>query len=348
MQRLVQHIFESNMDDMKDFISKTIIDTEDENVIKRIYDILIKSGFDTKVIDKFLEDRAIDDAKKMILSAFESNSNLSEFFKLCNGEINLPTASELVSNTNIYDVFGNLGFDKETLVDLATTNPPRNSIARGWYEILSQIFLKDLTLENKGKGDVNAGSQYQMEYKAPNARIKGQNIESPEKIDKKFEELCEGIIDLKSSNINNSYLCLTGNIKKISNLFKDIQQDTVTNIIAKSIIAQFDENNNEWVNFVKNHKNELFKGKTIDDKFIKILFGIMDLYFYHRAENFTHMILFKGKSKNDKGDYVVLTSDMFKSFETIYNVCKTQNITFTAMPRVSKNSREWVVQIAAN
>jgi hypothetical protein len=336
---------------MKEFISKTIVDTEDEKVVKRIYDILTKSGLDTMVIDKFLTDRAIDDAKKMILSVFESNSNLAEFFKLCNGEISLPNAAALVAGTNIYDVFGNLGFNKDTLVDLATTNPPRNSITRGWYEILSQIFLNDITPGNKGRGDVNAGTQYQMEYKAPNARIKGQNIEPTEKIDKKFEELCKGVIDLESARLGGSYLFAIHTIKKqLSVLFKDTPQDTVVDIIARSLIAQFDEDNAEWIAFVKNHKNELFKGKVIDTEFIKVLFGVMDLYFYQHDEQFTHMILFKGKQKNDKGDYVVLTADMFKTFESIYTAVKNNGISFTAMPRVSsvsKNSREWVVQIAA-
>lgn len=346
MKKLVQFLLENNMEDMKDFIVKTIDNVDDEKTIKRIYDILSKSGFDTKVIDKFFSDRAIDDAKKMILSVFESNSTLSEFFKLCNGEIDLPDASRLVAGSNIYDVFGGLGFDKQTLIDLATTNPPRNSVTRGWYEILSQIFLKNISPENKGRGDVNAGADYQMEYKAPNARVKGQNIETTEKIDRKFEELIGGRIDIKK--YGSGYLTLISNINKIFNTdLKDFSQDEIVDIIAQSIIAQFDEGNKEWIEFVKNHKRELFKGSKIDSDFFKILYGVMDMYYYQHEEKFTHMILFKGKTKNDKGDYVVLTSEMFNSFESIYNAINNLNIKFTAMPRVSKNAREWAVQIAA-
>lgn len=346
MRKFTQFIMESDMEDMKDFITRTIDNIDDEKTIKRIYDILSKSGLDTGVIDKFLEDRAVDDAKKMILSIFESNSNLTEFYKVCNGDIELPGAASLVAGKNIYEVFGGLGFDKQTLIDLAVTNPPRNSITRGWYEIISQLFLKDLSNGNRGHGDVNAGDQYQMEYKAPNARIKGQNIETTEKIDTKFAELVKDKIDLKG--FKDGYLMLIGNINKIFNdLLKDADKDELVDIIAQSIIAQFDESNKEWVEFVKNHKGDLWKGNKINSDFFKYLFGVMDMYFYQRDEHFTHMILFKGKQKNDKGDYVVLTADMFKTFESIYAACKSNNITFTAMPRVSKNSREWAVQIAA-
>lgn len=347
MQKLVKYLLESKIEDMKMFISKSINDTNDEKVIKRIHDILLKSEFDSDVIEKFLRDRAIDDAKKLIISAFESNSNLAEFFELCKGEINLPSAADLVAGSNIYDVFDNLGFDKDTLMDLATINPPRNSVTRGWYEILSQIFLKDLTIGNRGRGDVNAGSMYQIEYKAPNARIKGQNIESTEKIDRKFEELTSGLIDLKSARLERGYLCLVNNINKVSDLLKNVPTDEVINIIAKSLISQFDDNNTEWMEFVYNHKSELFKGKNLNSDFIKELFGVMDMYFYQRDEKFTHMILFKGKERNDKGDYIVMNADMFNTFESIYNSIKSLGIIFTAMPRVSKNSREWVVQIAA-
>lgn len=332
---------------MRNYISKTILVVDNDKVVKKIHDLLRGVEFDTGVVDKFLKDRAIDDAKKMIIAAVESNSELNEFFKLCNGEIDLPGALQLVAGSNIYDVFGGLGFDRDTLKEIAMINPPRNSISRGWYEILSQIFLKDITPGNKGRGDVNAGDSYQLEYKAPNARISGQKHENPEKIDRKFEELVGDKID-NIKKLGSGYLTKIGNINTIfDDLLVDMSIDDKVDIIAKSIIAQFDEENREWVEFVKNHKKDLFHGDKVNSKFFYYLYGVMDMYYYHRDEQFTHMILFKGKNKNIKGDYVVLTSEMFKTFEGIYNACRSLGVSFSALPRVSKIAREWVVQIIA-
>lgn len=338
MKHLVQFILEASVQDMKAFISKNIDDTNDEKIIKRIYDILVKSNINLDVIDNFLKSRAIDDAKKMILSAFDRNSQLSEFCELCVGNISLPGVNELLAGNNIYDVFGGLGINKEVLKDIAVLNPPHDGTARGYYEILSQLLLKDLTDKNKGKGDVNAGG-YELEYKAPNARIRGRSLKPSVLIEQKFRELIGDKVDYNKLPKKTGVLSTQENIKYLfsKELMNENPKD-MANVIAQSICAQFNSKDdiNKFTAFAENHVNDIFPGgkcDRVDPKFIQYMFGVAGLYFYQQDENFSHMILFKGNEKNDKGDYIVIPEDAFNNFESLYNTIKSLGVRFASFPQ---------------
>ena len=380
----------------------------------------LSNGFlDFLIFTDRLEFVGLGYAQKTILQKINAYDNLPEFINMYANNDKLPSSIDLIQGNNIYDlIFKDKESDreitkdinKELIEDLADLTLSKNSITKGNYEILTQLFLKDINKDNKNyeskHGDINAegnGKGIAIEYKVSGARMLGQGtLNSPEVIYKKMEESITSIfksadisdtqqkqsslirlwqdnelekaLDDVAKNINikttpetrekilkNIDKCFQSNkadknhpVKNFDTLFQllidaEFPQGLIDSIIADSLLEQIpsskrDKNNNEnekFLEFVRNYSPVQNGDPNYDN--IKIIFGVMHMYFYQRIENFDYMVIFK-KNKS-KGDYIVLTREDYKDFNTLKAAMDKHNLKVGTMPGYKNGAREYAVTI---
>ena len=165
--------------------SPEFTDKQAKKMIRAIGDpkLLIDTLYD------YFEERGCEDDTKNIIRILNANDDIDSFIELTNNKDSLPTAKDFIKYSNVYDLFASASLSKNTLQELAEERPSKNSITRGAFEILCELLLRDTNTGNKnyeGKaGDVNAGG-LAIEFKGPQARVKGQKEHNASLIDDEF------------------------------------------------------------------------------------------------------------------------------------------------------------------
>lgn len=420
MKHLKEYFLESKeiqeIQDLKNRI-KNEIDKTDETyltLLQKINKLLSSKGLDNKLFTDRLEFVGLGYAQKTILQKINAYDNLPEFINMYANNDKLPSSIDLIKGNNIYDlIFKDNESDreitkdinKELIEDLADLTLSKNSITKGNYEILTQLFLKDINKDNKnyeGKhGDINAegnGKGIAIEYKVSGARMLGQGtLNSPEVIYKKMEELIKNIynnsdITSKSQEKQSSLIrlwqdnelekaldeieinsqtyekicknidkCFQSNkadknhpVKNFDTLFQllidaNFSPELINSIITNSLLEQIpsskrdknDNENEEFLKFVRNYSPVQNDAPNYDN--MKIIFGVMHMYFYQRIENFDYMVIFK--KNTSKGDYIVLTHEDYKNFNTLKDAMDKHNLKVGTMPGYKNGAREYAVTI---
>ena len=196
---LFQFINESNRDlkSMIEFI-KANIDNGSEKSIRKIFNELSLTKPDN--IDEWFKNRGIEDAQDDIIGIFDSFGETDILYSIISGNTKLPDSSLFVgkNTNNVYDLFASTGVSRDCMQRLNNFRPAKNTVARGPYEILCDIFIDDVFYiskssnakkENKdsGSGDVLTKSGA-LEFKGSGARVKGMGILGTENIDNAFEK----------------------------------------------------------------------------------------------------------------------------------------------------------------
>lgn len=315
-------------------------------------------------ISNHLENRDLyndNDANSIFscLSGYEK-----EFSNFINSK-NYITYQELNENNNIYDLIqSKCDIPKRILEKIARlNNPSSRNITRGIYEILIELFsnVRKNNIPCNGKnGDINF-KNYTIEIKQSGARIAGQGtLDTAQKIDNRFIELC------KYHKINDKELIKSGQqifkSKKNINKFNELlckyisnnlyNYDKIIEILSDSLLAQFDKVRSkefvEFKNFIKS-KNLINHNNEIDLNIIKNIFGVIDMYFYQKYENWDSMIIFYGRNSEEiikNGNYVVIDKSDCISFENLYNKMYNElKITHDKYPGYSTRYREWSLDL---
>lgn len=262
MKHLLDYFFESEeLQDLKDHIKDNVDDTteKDETLLKKIDKMLSSKGLSRETFEKRLEDVGLSYASKTLLQKINHFDNLPEFITMYNDIDKLPSMADLLKSTDIYELFGKYNIDKELLEELADLELAKGGINKGKFEILTQLFIKDISEGNKnysdGKthksGDVNGGG-FAVEYKLSGARIVGQGtLTSPELIYNEFENLLKDILysdNIKELQKNQSSLLRN---YKPSELEKELDNIEKENNVIDEIFNNIDNCFKKQDNFKK-------------------------------------------------------------------------------------------------
>ena len=205
MIHLIEYFFESeNLQDLKDHIKDNVDDSteKDESLLKKIDKMLQGKGLSRETFEKRLEEVGLSYATKTLIQKINHFDNLPEFITMYGDIDKLPSTADLLKSSDIYELFGKYNIDKELLEELAELELAKSGINKGKFEILTQLFIKDMSTGNKNysddgghkSGDVNAGG-FAIEYKLSGARIVGQGtLTSPELIYNEFEKLLKDVL----------------------------------------------------------------------------------------------------------------------------------------------------------
>lgn len=337
----MRNLYESftSISDMKEYILNTLNDLSKED-IERIYNIVLKSNISMKVFDDYFEKRGILDAKDHILNIFINNGDLDTFINMMDKP--KPTLNDLKIPGNIYNLVSKFGFNKKTLEDLAKLCKSKDKNARGIFEIFILTLFDDINeynLPNQGHaGDVHMSEQT-IEIKGYEGRICTQSTPQVRNVNQYLQS------KYKNISILDNYTNLNKTVDVLKNNYK-LSIPEITDLIAKAMISQFNPSPDQekyWVNFV-NGLSELWNGDKIVEKVVLRLWGTLDMYAYHNLEGgykFDYLIAFK-KNPITKGDFIIMKGDDLDDLDGLYD---NKQLSYTAYPRSSHNSRESVVKI---
>lgn len=407
MKRSHEYTFESKeFQDLKNHIKKEIDKTDETYLalLQKINKLLSSKGLDGKLFNDRLEFVGLKYAQKTILQKINAYDNLPEFINMYANVEQLPSSIDLINGNNIYKLISDReitkDINKELIDDLADLTLSKNSITKGNYEILTQLFLKDINKENKNyadkHGDINANG-FAIEYKVSGARMLGQGtLNSPELIYKKMEELISNIYNSdiisktqeKQSSLiriwqpneldnviddietslhtyeeicKNIDKCFQSNkidknhpVKNFDTLFQllidaHFSQNLINSIIAESLLEQIPSKKYKittteieiFLNFVQEYSP--VQNNTPNYNNMKIIFGVMHMYFYQCIENFDYLIVFK-KNKS-KGKYIVLNRKDYSDFKSLKDAMDKHNLKVGTMPGYKNGAREYAVTI---
>lgn len=383
MNSLRTYIFESDdIETLKSVIISDIknLDSDDEDdvkLIKRISNVLANANVSQDGILNKISSSGLRFMQNFLLRSFEHNNQLVEVAKLLEDDDNLISSKELITGDrekNIYDLMSKYNLNIDLLKELSTTKGSSNNVNKGDFEVLSQLFLKDITKDNKptsGKnGDINTVDSGTIEYKVCGARLCGQGtLYSPSLIYRHLNSLLDkrygksDDIDWKTiiNGKNKGIFCSQKNaqqfIKDVYNIYPKLTDDELNTMFAESLMYQFPQNDSRYnitdddikkfIQFVVNDC-PIVKNKTYEIKNTQNAIGAMHIYFYQKFENWDYMMLFaKDKSQAGKinGKYVYISAnDDMKSFKDIVNLFNTYNIKIDSAIKISQ-SREYASQI---
>ena len=338
----------------KEFIKQSIDSLPDED-IQEIMDIITnnKPQMDKDEYYNYLLGRGIEDVAKNILRIAKDNKqDYANLVKLVNGGegLKVPTSQDLVKNTNIYKLFGDV-FSKDTLYDLSELKPPKNSTARGSGEILCRLILQDAT--NGSKGDVTCGD-VEIEFKVNGGRVKGRTPNPPSELNRKTEELLG--ISLKSENPKldkEGIFSKQENVEAWFELVEKYKPNDVMSILAQVLSAQYsggEENATRATceKAIKNYEKDLANsGKTRLNTLQKLI-GCAELRDYAMKEKFDYILVgaTSGKGQKDLCDYTTIP---FKDAIDMTKTMKNNSIKFAAWPKLNASAdQEYVEQIHLN
>lgn len=339
----MKNLYESfkNISDMKEYILNSLDDLSKDE-IEKIYNIVLKSSISMNVLDDYFEKRGILDAKDHILNIFVNNGDLDTFINMMNKP--KPTLNDLKTPGNIYNLVSKFGFNKKTLEDLAKLCKSKDKNARGIFEIFILTLFDDINEynlpENGGHaGDVHMSGQT-IEIKGYEGRICTQSTPQTHKVNEYLQKS-----GYKGISILDNYINLNKAVNILKNDYK-LSNIEITDLIAKAMISQFNPSVDQetyWVNFV-NGLSELWNGDKIVEKVVLRLWGTLDMYAYHNLEGgykFDYLIAFK-KNPTTKGDFIIMNGSELDDLNGLYD---NKQLSYTAYPRSSHNSRESVVKI---
>lgn len=203
--KLIEYIFESDINDLKKHIKQEVdnTDKDHEQLLKKIDKMLSTKGLSREQFTNRLTEVGLGYAEKTLIQKINSYDNLPEFIAMYNDIEKLPSIADLLKANNIYELFGGFKIEKDLLKELGDLELASGGINKGKFEILTQLFIKDINTNNKNyksdsiwkSGDINAGG-LALEYKLSGARIVGQGtLNSPELVYKKMIELIKSIND---------------------------------------------------------------------------------------------------------------------------------------------------------
>lgn len=208
MIRLTQYILENIENLKKDIIDKVNAITSDDNVkdediekiLKKINKILSSSNITSDIINDVLDKTGLSVIKKTIIQKLDSYDALPDIINIKNDKKIQISSKDLIDNDNIYDLINSKltnKFDDDFLEDLSTLTVSINSITMGQYEILSRLFLNDITDKNQKcsnghYADINTKGLGAIEYKVSGARAMGQGTIS--NINKVYDYLQDALI----------------------------------------------------------------------------------------------------------------------------------------------------------
>lgn len=278
--------------------------------------------------------RGCEDDAKHITRIIMENGDIEKFQSIIAHKNRLPKVISLIESNNIYKLFGRL-LSHDTLIELAGEKPSQSTIARGNFEILCQLLIKDLNRGNKrypGKhGDINAGG-ITIELKGPKGRIKGQKEHSASLIDNEFNRICGGTGKDVFASISNMKSNLSG-IKGSDSVIFDI--------ISRSLQAQYGLN--EDISVLQPH---IVNRGCINYRNVTRLMGCIQLRGYWLDERWDYICIFKGTdgpSSLKDGGYVCISSSDASDVVKMFN---DKRITFSGGGNSSRTSRDHYCKIS--
>ena len=311
-------ISEAISDDLKqqliDIIqSPEFTDKQAKKMIRAIGDpkLLIDTLYD------YFEERGCEDDTKNIIRILNANDDIDSFIELTNNKDSLPTAKDFIKSKNVYDLFTSVSLSKNTLQELAEERPSKNSITRGAFEILCELLLRDTNTGNKnyeGKaGDVNADG-LAIEFKGPQARVKGQKEHNASLIDDEFNKIYKTIVpDHKDAK---QIFASQKNMKVyFDNL--NVADDVIFEIISKSLQAQYGFNED-----LSSLQSSIVKNGKVNYPNVTRLMGCIQLKGYWEDEHWDYICIFHGKKGEQalkKGDYTCISATDASNVVTMFN-----------------------------
>lgn len=346
MLALKDFILENLTDqEMKDYILQAI-NNMDSSQLQKTYKDFINANFDVKDLENYLKLRGVDDIWKQLYRIFKDNSDdMDLLIKIISGEVsNLPNTEKFLNSNNVFTLFGKsgLGFSDDLIKDLIEIRTPKNSIARGPFEVLCLCLMADIAPENDAKkigrkrsSDVNTTSKEGcLEFKGDDARVKGMALRSPEFIDKKMVELLTDKILTKDLKHIKNIFSKQANIENILNsiivpvVYKDNDPTELQKILAYSIAAQFEDGAEKDIEgFIKYIWDDIFKNGKFDKKIFSKVFGVLDMHYYQKSDEWDNMIIFKNKAS---GIYTVINKSEVQDLNSLW---RNNKITFTGNPK---------------
>ena len=312
---------------------KDLIDSPDFNdvtakkMISAAYSL--NPELENKINNLFVQ-KGIDDCKKFIIRIFKEYSEEDLLRKMVENEINLPDSSAFINNNNIYKLINDYyHINIDCLKELAELHPSKQSITRGMFEIITQLFLSDIADKNSSKGlsghgDVNT-KLYSLEFKTPSARVKSQKEHSAQKIENYILDF------LKHHNITIK-LDKKGTFssqKRINEFFNELtakislSDDEIYNLIEGALFNQYDINNKEIkkLKLDASIKTSIVRGGKVNSKQLIRLMGCIQLRYYQLEENYSHLVIFKGKDGDqsiNNGDYICLPGNYVNDINKVF------------------------------
>ena len=311
-------INEAISDDLKqqliDIIqSPEFTDKQAKKMIRAIGDpkLLIDTLYD------YFEERGCEDDTKNIIRILNANDDIDSFIELTNNKDSLPTAKDFIKYSNVYDLFASASLSKNTLQELAEERPSKNSITRGAFEILCELLLRDTNTGNKnyeGKaGDVNAGG-LAIEFKGPQARVKGQKEHNASLIDDEFNKIYKIIVP--NHKDAKQIFASQKNMKVyFDNL--NVADDVIFEIISKSLQAQYGFNED-----LSSLQSSIVKNGKVNYPNVTRLMGCIQLKGYWEDEHWDYICIFHGKKGEQalkKGDYTCISATDASNVVTMFN-----------------------------
>lgn len=299
--------------------SPSFTDQQAKKMIRAINDpqVLVDSLYG------YFEKRGCEDDSKNITRILNANDDIDNFIDIANDPSILPSAADFVKADNVYKLFGNL-LSKSSLMEIAEEKPSKFSITRGAFEILCELLLSDTNEENKnysGKaGDVNAGG-LALEFKGPQARVKGQKEHNASLIDDEFNKIYKTIVpDHKDAKQ------IFASQKNMKVYFDDLNvaDDVIFEIISKSLQAQYGFNED-----LSSLQSSIVKNGKVNYPNVTRLMGCIQLRGYWEDEHWDYICIFHGKKGEQalkKGDYTCIPANDASDIVTTFN---NSHITFT-------------------
>ena len=164
MRNLVNFIFESNIQELKELLINNInkLSIEDEKLIHKLTRLSSKAVYEN--ILKWLDYSGLGKLKDTIMAKLEFLDIIEDLENIYSNHFNnddsgMITFDDIINGTDIYDLIlsktKNTNITKDVLFELSNFQMSIASITKGPFEILMQLFLSDIKKDNSGKADVN-------------------------------------------------------------------------------------------------------------------------------------------------------------------------------------------------
>lgn len=330
----------------KEFIKQSIDDLPEED-IQEIMEIITsnKPQLDKDQFYNYLFERGIEDLAKNILRIIKDNKqDYANLAKLINGDLNVPTSTDLIKNTNVYELFKDV-FSKETLFDLSMEKTAKHATTRGAGEVLCRLIIKDA---NNGNGDFSCSMNGKIEFKVNGGRLTGQNIPSPKPLNTETEKILG--ISLKKVDPDMDKNGVFGSIDRVNKWFDLIEKygksnellDILTQVISQTYT---NTNSRDIKDLIKRNLSTLEKPSKERSKTLQRILGTIQLYEYSQGgREFDYLLVGAStKGQQDLCDYEIISSkETLGSLQKIFDL---KNITYNAWPVLGGANRAFVEQI---
>lgn len=367
---------------LRSYLLDLVKDMDDEK-LKRAFDCFASNNFATlheqnptpEQITEFLKRKGIDDAEKLIMRIVRDDDYHEDkklFYRLIKGQkTKLPDSEQFVKSSNVFDLFQQAGFSRDFLMDINELRPSKNTISRGPFEILCDLFITDVIAvtnnvkknddNGEGSGDVHTEKCGALEFKGDDARVQGNGTNGVSTVNKAFEEyIRKNFPGVTINMLHKGYFSAVGSVTETTRqlIESGCSLDTYIDILVECMTAQFDadKSDKESLRQFLIKTNGTFFPKDLNIRYamkkanrrknatlistgkldakdfnFSTLWGVIDMYFYHKKEKWPYMIVFDSRNRR-YGDYYVLDGKKCNSFDDIYDEVTNANISFTGYP----------------